>query len=141
MSTAVIIHSIIPTIVKCLTHSSKFLSAFDPFCGQKEASYMSYTSSISMLAKYILSVTSEADMSVENTRRHLEHVILVSDVMHSSRFCPTFLKLCPQGGGIINSKLRNKIELFDCRISKYLLYLACMEVNSDIVSLLVIIVG
>ena len=41
-------------------------------------------------------------MSVENTRRHLEHVILVSDVMHLSQFCLTSLhagkepKMCPQ---------------------------------------------
>ena len=59
---------------------SKFLSSFDPFHGQKEASYVSYTSSISTLAKYILSVTSATDMSAESNRQHLEHAVLVSVV-------------------------------------------------------------
>jgi len=57
---------------------SKFLSSFDPFKEQKEASYLSYTTSISSLAKYILLTTSAADLTVANNRHHLEHVVLVS---------------------------------------------------------------
>ena len=58
----------------CLLYS-KCLSSFDPFHEQKEASYVSYTTTMSTLAKYILSVTSAAD--VESNRQHLEHGILV----------------------------------------------------------------